>query len=29
VYRFLAKDSVEEKILEAAKRKMMLDTVVQ
>lgn len=29
VYRFLLKNSVEEKIMEQAKRKLMLDTVVQ
>ena len=29
VYRFVCKDSVEERILEQAKRKMMLDTAVQ
>ena len=29
VYRFVIRDSVEEKILEIAKRKMMLDTAVQ
>jgi len=29
VYRFVLRDSVEEKILEIAKRKMMLDTAVQ
>jgi hypothetical protein len=29
VYRFVVKDSVEEKIIEIAKRKMMLDTAVQ
>lgn len=28
VYRFVCKDSVEEKIMEQAKRKMMLDTAV-
>lgn len=29
VYRFVIADSAEEKILEIAKRKMMLDTAVQ
>ena len=29
VYRFVVKDSVEERILEQAKKKMMLDTAVQ
>ena len=29
VYRFVCKDSVEERILEQAKKKMMLDTAVQ
>ena len=29
MYRFVVKDSVEEKIIEIAKRKMMLDTAVQ
>lgn len=29
VYRFVTKDSVEEKILEIGKRKLMLDTAVQ
>jgi SNF2 family DNA or RNA helicase len=29
VYRFVIKDSVEERILEVAKRKIMLDTAVQ
>ena len=29
VYRFVCKDSVEERILEQAKQKMMLDTAVQ
>jgi len=29
VYRFVIADSVEEKVLEIAKRKMMLDTAVQ
>lgn len=28
IYRFVCKDSVEEKILEQAKHKMMLDTAV-
>lgn len=29
VYRFVVRDTVEEKILEVAKRKMMLDTAIQ
>jgi chromodomain-helicase-DNA-binding protein 1 len=29
VYRFVLKNSIEEKILEIAKRKMMLDSCVQ
>ena len=29
VYRFVIKNSVEERILDIAKRKMMLDTCVQ